>query len=69
MKELLRTKVIDLNLSCRLTKCLTENNINTLGDVTSMYKHDFLKLRNFGKVTLKELSETIYALELKFKGE
>ena len=69
MKELLKTKVLDLNLSIRLTNCLLQNEIYTLGDITNMYKCDFLKLRNFGKVTLKELSETIYALELKFKGE
>ncbi len=65
-KQLLQTRLQDLNLSVRALNCLISSNVNTLGDLVSYQKSDLMKFRNFGKKSLTELEEIIIAKKLKF---
>lgn len=66
MRQLLKTKLVDLELSVRALNCLKAADIETLGQLCSYQKHDLLKLRNFGKKSLSELEEKLESLNLTF---
>ncbi|MFZ1331038.1 MAG: DNA-directed RNA polymerase subunit alpha, partial [Flavobacteriales bacterium] len=55
MRQLLKTKLVDMDLSVRALNCLKAADIDTLGDLVSFNKNDLLKFRNFGKKSLTEL--------------
>ncbi|MBQ4206143.1 MAG: DNA-directed RNA polymerase subunit alpha, partial [Bacteroidales bacterium] len=55
IRQLLKTKLIDLDLSVRALNCLKAAEVDTLGDLVSYNKADLLKFRNFGKKSLIEL--------------
>ncbi len=55
MRQLLKTKLVDLDLSVRALNCLKAADIDTLADLVTLNKHDLLKFRNFGKKSLTEL--------------
>lgn len=59
MRQLLKTKLIDLDLSVRALNCLKAAEVDTLGDLVSYNKNDLMKFRNFGKKSLTELEELI----------
>ena len=52
MRQLLKTKLTDLNLSVRALNCLKTAEVDTLGDLVAYNKTDLLKFRNFGKKSL-----------------
>lgn len=66
MRQLLKTKLIDLDLSVRALNCLKAADVDTLGDLVSYNKNDLLKFRNFGKKSLTELEDLVDAKGLSF---
>ncbi len=59
MRQLLKTKLVDMDLSVRALNCLKAADVETLGDLVSYAKSDFLKFRNFGKKSLTELEDLV----------
>jgi DNA-directed RNA polymerase subunit alpha len=57
MRQLLKTKLVDMDLSVRALNCLKA--ADTLGDLVSFNKNDLMKFRNFGKKSLTELDELV----------
>jgi len=66
MRQLLKTKLIDLDLSVRALNCLKAADVETLGELVQFNKTDLLKFRNFGKKSLAELTELIEGKNLSF---
>ena len=66
MRQLLKTKLVDLNLSVRALNCLKAADVETLGDLVQYNKTDLLKCRNFGKKSLSELDDLLESLNLSF---
>ena len=66
MRQLLKTKLIDMDLSVRALNCLKAAEVDTLGDLVSFNKSDLMKFRNFGKKSLIELEELVIAKGLNF---
>lgn len=66
VRQLLKTKLIDLDLSVRALNCLKAADVETLGDLVAFNKNDLLKFRNFGKKSLTELEELVKAKNLEF---
>lgn len=59
MRQLLKTKLVDLDLSVRALNCLKAAEVDTLGDLVTYNKSDLMKFRNFGKKSLSELEELV----------
>lgn len=55
MRQLLKTKLVDMDLSVRALNCLKAADVETLGELCHFNKNDLLKFRNFGKKSLTEL--------------
>ena len=66
MRQLLKTKLIDMDLSVRALNCLKAAEVDTLGDLVSFNKNDLMKFRNFGKKSLTELEELVDVKGLNF---
>ena len=66
MRQLLKTKLVDMNLSVRALNCLKAADVETLGDLVQYNKTDLLKFRNFGKKSLTELDDLLESLNLSF---
>ena len=66
MRQLLKTKLSDMDLSVRALNCLKSAEVATLGNLVQYNKTDLLKFRNFGKKSLTELDELLQSLNLHF---
>ncbi len=66
IRQLLKTKLIDLDLSVRALNCLKAAEVDTLGDLVAFNKADLLKFRNFGKKSLIELENLVASKNLDF---
>ena len=66
MRQLLKTKLVDLDLSVRALNCLKSAEVETLGELVRFNKTDLLKFRNFGKKSLTELDELLAQHKLNF---
>jgi DNA-directed RNA polymerase subunit alpha len=66
MRQLLKSKLADMNLSVRALNCLKAADVETLGDLVKFQKNDLLKFRNFGKKSLTELDDLLDHLNLTF---
>jgi DNA-directed RNA polymerase subunit alpha len=66
MRQLLKTKLVDMDLSVRALNCLKAADVETLGDLVSYNKSDLLKFRNFGKKSLTELEDLVRSKNLTF---
>lgn len=66
MRQLLKSKLVDLDLSVRALNCLKAADIETLGDLVAYNKNDLLKFRNFGKKSLTELEDLVENKGLSF---
>ena len=66
MRQLLKTKLSDHDLSVRALNCLKAADVDTVGDLVKLNRNDLLKFRNFGKKSLTELDELLASLNLKF---
>lgn len=66
MRQLLKSKLVDMELSVRALNCLKSAEVETLGELVVFNKTDLLKFRNFGKKSLTELDELLASLNLSF---
>ncbi len=66
IRQLLKTKLVDLDLSVRALNCLKAADVESLGDLVAYNKNDLLKFRNFGKKSLTELEELVKSKGLEF---
>ena len=66
MRQLLKSKLCDMDLSVRALNCLKAADVETLGELVKFNKNDLLKFRNFGKKSLTELDELLESLNLSF---
>jgi len=66
MRQLLKTKLVDLDLSVRALNCLKAADVESLGDLVQYNRTDLLKFRNFGKKSLAELDDVLNNLNLNF---
>jgi DNA-directed RNA polymerase subunit alpha len=66
IRQLLKTKLVDMDLSVRALNCLKAADVETLGDLVAFNKNDLLKFRNFGKKSLTELEELVKSKGLEF---
>lgn len=66
VRQLLKTKLIDMDLSVRALNCLKAADVETLGELVAFNKNDLLKFRNFGRKSLTELEELVKTKSLEF---
>jgi DNA-directed RNA polymerase subunit alpha len=66
MRQLLKSRLVDLDLSVRALNCLKAADVETLGELVQFNKNDLLKFRNFGKKSLTELDELLENYNLQF---
>ncbi len=66
MRQLLKTKLVDLDLSVRALNCLKAADVETLGELVQYNRTDLLKFRNFGKKSLTELDDLLLGMGLNF---
>ncbi len=66
MRQLLKSKLSDMDLSVRALNCLKAANVDTLGQLAVLQKTDLLKFRNFGKKSLTELEDLLTRMNLSF---
>lgn len=66
MRQLLNTKLSEMELSVRALNCLKAAEVETLGELVSFEKADLLKFRNFGKKSLTELENLVKSKNLEF---
>lgn len=66
MRQLLKSKLVDMDLSVRALNCLKAADVETLGELVSFNKNDLLKFRNFGKKSLMELEDLVRSKNLHF---
>ena len=66
MRQLLKTRLVDMDLSVRALNCLKSAEVETLGELVQFNKNDLLKFRNFGKKSLTELEALLEANNLEF---
>lgn len=65
-RQLLKTKLVDMDLSVRALNCLKAAEVETIGELVALNKADLLKFRNFGKKSLTELEELVRSKGLEF---
>ena len=66
VRQLLKTKLSEMDLSVRALNCLKSAEVETLGELVAYNKNDLLKFRNFGRKSLNELDELLAGLNLSF---
>lgn len=66
IRQLLKTKLVDMDLSVRALNCLKAADVETLGELVAYNRNDLLKFRNFGKKSLAELDDLVSAKGLEF---
>jgi len=66
IRQLLKTKLVDMDLSVRALNCLKAAEVETIGELVALNKQDLLKFRNFGKKSLTELEELVRSKGLEF---
>ena len=66
MRQLLKSKLVDMDLSVRALNCLKSAEVETLAELVVFNKTDLLKFRNFGKKSLTELEQLLTNLNLSF---
>ncbi len=66
MRQLLKTRLVDMDLSVRALNCLKAADVETLGELVTYHRNDLLKFRNFGKKSLTELDDLLENLGLSF---
>lgn len=66
MRKILKTELVDLDLSVRALNCLKAADIRTLAELVSYDVADMLKFRNFGKKSLTEIQDLVKSKGLSF---
>ena len=65
-RQVLKSRLAEMELSVRALNCLKSAELETLGDLVSIHKSDLLKFRNFGKKSLAELEDLVRSRGLEF---
>jgi DNA-directed RNA polymerase subunit alpha len=66
LRQLLKMRVDELELSVRSANCLRTGNIHTLADLVKIQEANMLKYKNFGRKSLIELNQILANLGLSF---
>ncbi len=66
MRQVLKTKLVDMDLSVRALNCLKAADVDSLGELVTYNRNDLLKFRNFGKKSLTELDDLLEGMGLTF---
>ena len=66
MRQMLKTKLVDMDLSVRALNCLKAADVDTLGQLVTYSRNDLLKFRNFGKKSLTELDDLLANMKINF---
>jgi len=66
MRKILKTELVDMDLSVRALNCLKAADIRTLSDLVTYDVADMLKFRNFGKKSLTEIQDLVKSKGLTF---
>lgn len=66
IRQLLKSRLVDLDLSVRALNCLKAADVETLGELVAYNRNDLLKFRNFGKKSLAELDQLVESKSLEF---
>jgi len=66
IRQLLKTRLVDLDLSVRALNCLKAADVESLGELVAYNRNDLLKFRNFGKKSLAELDQLVDTKGLEF---
>jgi len=66
MRQLLLTKLSDMELSVRALNCLKAADVETFADLVSYQRQELMKFRNFGKKSLTEIDTLMDRLKLVF---
>lgn len=66
MRQLLKSKLSEMQLTVRALNCLKSAEVETLAELVVFNKNDLLKFRNFGKKSLVELEALLASLNLSF---
>ena len=66
MRQLLKSKLSEMQLTVRSLNCLKSAEVETLAELVVFNKNDLLKFRNFGKKSLVELEALLASLNLSF---
>ena len=66
MRKILKTELVDLDLSVRALNCLKAADIRSLAELVSYDVADMLKFRNFGKKSLTEIQDLVKSKGLSF---
>jgi DNA-directed RNA polymerase subunit alpha len=66
MREMLQRSVDELELSVRSNNCLKMANIKTIGDLVRKSEPEMLKYKNFGRKSLREITEILEGMNLHF---
>ncbi|MDR1581079.1 MAG: DNA-directed RNA polymerase subunit alpha [Synergistaceae bacterium] len=61
--------VRDLELSVRSENCLMRGGVHFIGELVSRSRGDLLKIRNLGKISLREIEEKLTKFDLTLSGE
>ena len=59
MRQLLNSRLSDMDLSVRALNCLKAAEVDTLGQLVKYHRNDLLKFRNFGKKSLTGLDQLL----------
>ncbi|MBQ4421407.1 MAG: DNA-directed RNA polymerase subunit alpha [Bacteroidales bacterium] len=66
IRQMLKTRLVDMDLSVRALNCLKAAEVDTLGDLVQIAKSELLKFRNFGRKSLTELENLVKSKNLEF---
>jgi DNA-directed RNA polymerase subunit alpha len=66
MRQLLLTKLSEVEISVRALNCLKAAEIETFADLVSVPRHELMKFRNFGKKSLSEIDLLMEGMGLSF---
>jgi DNA-directed RNA polymerase subunit alpha len=64
LREMLSKPIEELDLSVRARNCLDAESVATVGDLVRKTEADLLKIKNFGKTSLKEIKKKLADLNL-----
>lgn len=69
LTPILQRELRDTTLSCRAINCCRFNDIENIADLVTFRKEDLLRMRNFGKKSLRDVEDLLDSLGLEFGME
>jgi hypothetical protein len=62
-------EILDLSLRTYHILIRSDKRIKTIGDITNLYKHELMKIRNMGRKSAQEIEYALIEKNLKLRGE